>query len=505
MLAPVPACEPSTHDLPAEIAGVLDRARAAQATWGALCTDERARRIRPLADVFARRRAGIVDVVCTENGKPRVEAVFHEVVAATQLVIWACDAAPGKLAPRVERPAWMPHRRATVAHRPYGVVGVIGPWNVPFYIPTSLVLPALLAGNAVVFKPSERTPRCADMLATCIAELDLPAHLFQIVHGAGDVGAALIDARPDKLLFTGSVQTGRRVMAACARFPIPCSLELGGVDAMIVRADADLELAAAAATWGACFNGGQACCSVERLLVHSDLHDALVARIADKMRQIVPRTDLAPAIDDRQAAVWRDHVADARQRGLQIHAGGHELPGRRHAPTLITGTGIDAAACWREESFGPILAALPFRDDDEAVALHNETDYGLTASIFTGDAAAARQMAPRLRAGAVSVNEIAAMVYGAPELPWGGVGWSGFGRSHGEEGFLDVTWPQVLDEAVVPAAEPKRPWWFPYDDTQATAFDALPDALVAGPLGRARELVRTGRDVMRLLIRSPRL
>lgn len=503
-VVPVPSSEPVV-DLDAEMRARFDRARRAQARWEALSLEERARRIRPLADVFARRGDEIARLVSEENGKPLVEAVFHEVAAVTQLVVWACDAAPRVLGPRAVPLTWMPHRRASVAHRPFGVIAAIGPWNLPIYIPASLVIPSLIAGNAVVLKPSERTPRCGDMLAACLAELDLPDGLFQLVHGEGDVGAALVDARPDKVLFTGSVQTGRRVMAACARFPIPVSLELGGVDAMIVRADADLELAASAATWGACFNGGQACCSVERLLIHEDIFEPLVARIAHKMAQLSPHTDLAPAIDGRQAAIWREHVADARARGLTIHVGGAELTDRRHAPTLVSGHGTADAACWRDESFGPIVAARSFREDDEAVRLHNDTEYGLTASIFTRDPDAARTMARRLRAGAVAVNEIGAMVYGAPELPWGGVGWSGFGRSHGEEGFLDVTWPQVLDEAAIPNAEPKRPWWFPYDDGQAAALGALTHAFVAPPLGRARALAQTVRGIVGVLTRTPRL
>ncbi len=478
----------------------VERARSAAAGWAARTVEERAALLRPLAGRLADDAEQLADLIHTENGKPRSEAMTHDVVASIVLTRWVTEAAPRALAPRSVATPGQPHRRATVVRRPYGVVVAITPWNIPLMIPLSSVLPALLAGNVVVLKPSELTPNTGAALAAHLDALGLPEGVFQLVQGDGAVGAALVDAQPDKVVFTGSVPTGRRVMAACARFPIPVTLELGGVDALIVRADADLELAASAIAWGATFNGGQACCSVERVLVHVDVYGKLLARVTEKLGRIDPRADLGPAVDDRQRGVWSTHLADARARGL-VAAGGDWLGPRTLAPTLVAGEGVLDCVAWREETFGPIVAAAPYRSDDEAVALHDGTPYGLTASVFGRDVTAATALARRLRAGAVAVNEVAATVYAHPQLPWGGVGASGFGRSHGEAGLLDLTWPQVIDTPRLPH-EPKPLWGYPYDDVQERALLAVGHAF-ARPAPRT--VLRAARAVGRLLTHRPRL
>lgn len=472
------------------------RARQAQRQWAALRVQERAARIAPLAGVLAARSEELAELIHAENGKPRSEAMGQEVLNCIRLVQHACRTAPRVLAPRTVK-TLMAHRQSQVHRRPFGVVLIVSPWNIPLYIPLGQVVSALLAGNAVVLKPSELTPRCGAVIAEL---LELPEGLLQVVQGDGTVGAELIAARPDRVCFTGSVATGRKVMAACASFPIPVSLELGGVDAMIVREDADLELAASAATWGATFNGGQACCSVERLLVHRSIHDAFLARVADKMGRIDRRRELAPAIDQRQLRTWIEHVEDARARGLRLRCGGDEVGDRRIAPTLVEAS--PEALCWTDETFGPVVAALPFDDDDDAVRLHDATPFGLTASVFGRDLKAAASLASRLRAGGVAVNDVAATLYASPELPWGGVGASGFGRSHGAEGLLEGTWAQVIDLPRL-GVEPKKPWWYPYDDEQERAFGLMGRAL-AGE-GRVRHAARAGRALLSLVARTPRI
>ncbi|MEU0544900.1 aldehyde dehydrogenase family protein [Nocardia sp. NPDC005978] len=497
------AAEAETADHVA--ATLIARARAAQAGWGALEVGERVRVLAGLPGVLLGNIDRIAAAIVAENGKPRAEALAHEVVPAIAVARHHLDVAVRTLGPsRITSPT-APYRSAVRTHRPYGAVVAIAPWNLPFLIPFSQVLPALIAGNSVVLKPSELTPRVAELLVELITDCGLPEGVLRLAAGDGSLGAALVRARPDKVLFTGSVATGQRVMAAAARFPIPVGLELGGVDAAVVLADADLEFTTSAVAWGATFNGGQACCSIERVLVHADLFEAFRARLEDKLRRVDTRVDLAPAIDDRQREIWRQHVRAARECGLEVR-GGDELPGRKITPALISGDAVTASTVWLEETFGPVVAIAPFDTDEQAVALHNDTEYGLTASVFSADVDRARALAGRLHAGSVAVNDVAATMYSTPEYPWGGVGRSGFGRSHGVDALLDAAWVQVIDAPRGPAFGPKRPWWYPYAPELEDAMRALAAAIAEPRLGtRLRGYGRAGHQLLTMLSRTPKL
>lgn len=501
----------SRRDAPGELpdtvatAGMLELAREAQFAWGALTVAARVQMLETLPQLLFDRMDWIAEVIVAENGKPRAEALAHEVVPAIALARHHLDSAVATLEATRISSATAPYRKAMRTHRPYGVVVAIAPWNLPFLIPFSQVLPALIAGNAVVLKPSELTPRVAAALVELIGDCGLPAGLLQLALGDGAVGAELIAGRPDKVLFTGSVATGRTVMAAAARFPIPVGLELGGIDAAIVLDDADLEFTTSAVAWGANFNGGQACCSIERVLVHESLHDAFLVRLEDKVRRIDVGRDLAPAIDDRQQRIWERHLAAARQDGAQVR-GGEPLRDRHISPALVSGAGVTETDAWREETFGPVTAVARFGSDDEAVALHNATEYGLTASVFSADVGRARALAQRLRAGAVSINDVAATMYSTPELPWGGVGRSGFGRSHGVDALLDASWVQVLDLPRGPASGPKRPWWYPYGPELEDAMRELASSVVTPrAVARLRGYGRAGHLLLGMLSRQPKL
>lgn len=484
---------------------LIARARDAQPAWGALAVEDRVRTLADLPQVLADNLDRISDVIHRENGKPTAEAVAHEAAPAVALARHHLDQAPAVLGDHGIRLPNLPHRSAVRHHRPYGVVVAIAPWNFPFLIPFSQVLPSLLAGNAVVLKPSELSPECGRLLVDLLHETGLPPGLLQVAVGDGVLGAGLVAARPDKVLFTGSVATGRQVMATASRHPIPVGLELGGVDALVVRADADLEFTASAIAWGATFNGGQACCSVERLLVHESIADRLRVRVTDKLRRIDTRHDLGPAIDERQLATWQRHVDAAAVAGLDVD-GGRPLPEGRFAPTLVTGEGVTMSAVWNEETFGPVVAMTTFDSDDTAVALHNATRYGLTASVFSADVAAAQQMARRLNAGAVAVNEVAATMYSSPELPWGGVGESGFGRSHGTDALLDAAWVQVVESPRGPVFGPKRPWWYPYGFELEGAMKDVGRSFAAPTTPqRLTSLARAARQLLPMLTRQRKL
>jgi len=447
----------------------------------------------------------LADLIVEENGKPRVEAYGHEIGPSVVQVRTLCDQAPRILASRTFSPAVLPIRQVTVSPVPLGVVLIISPWNVPLAIPFGQALAALLAGNAVVLKPSEVTPRIGDAIGEVFAACDLPMNLFGVVQGDGGVGAALIAARPDKVLFTGSLATGRKVMAAAAAHPIPVSLELGGVDALVVCEDADVEFASSAIAFGGSFNHGQICASVERVLVHETLREELVSRVVDKLAR-VPARDLGRVTNPAQGEVYDRHLADARRRGLHIRCGGVWRDRDQLEPTVVEGEGIEEALVWREETFGPVVAVATFRHDDEAIRRHDDCAFGLTASVFTTSPERGEHYARHLRVGAVSVNELGATLHTCGEVPWGGVGGSGFGRSHGEEGLLECTRPLVVDRPRWGLPSFKRPWWYPYDPQQRAMMADLARSVGRRSVGeRLRARVRMGRALLRQLVDFPRL
>jgi acyl-CoA reductase-like NAD-dependent aldehyde dehydrogenase len=480
-------------------------ARDAQRVWANVTVQERASRLSGALRALSRRMDEIADLVVEENGKPRVEAIVHEVGGSMHNLAWLCRQGPGVLHTQRRSIGWLPHRCAQVERRPHGVVLVIAPWNFPLSIPMGQVAAALLAGNAVLLKPSEATPRLGQMVSDLFAECDLPQNLLTVIQGDGSVGAALIDLKPDKVCFTGSVATGRKVMASAARFPIPVSLELGGVDAMIVCDDADIELASSAAVWGATFNGGQVCASVERVLVAQSVAERFIQAVHYKLSELRPGRDQGRVTVERQLEVYRAHLADAVDRGLDVRGGGPDGHGG-FRPTTICGPGVASSEVYRDESFGPLIAIRTFRSDDQAVVMHNASPFGLTASVFSGDRNRGLAVAGRLRAGLVSVNDIAASLHAFGELPWGGVGESGFGRSHGPEGLLAMTWPKVVESTRPGLPEFKRPWWYPYDPVQLELLTDFTHLLGRPSLReRARRISGVGSAAARLFVRHPRL
>jgi len=481
-------------------------AREAGRTWAKLPVAERVRRLEPMLTGLIARMDEATALVTDENGKPPVEALSQDVAASIGIARHLLDSAQQILAPRCERNTWFIHRHATVTPRPMGAVLVISPWNIPLVIPLGQTLSALIAGNAVVLKPSEETPRIGALVVDLFKDCDLPDNLLTLVQGDGVVGAALIAARPDKIFFTGSVATGRRVMAAAAAHPVPVSLELGGIDAMIVCEDADLELASSAAVWGGIFNHGQVCASVERLLVHESIYEPLMARMLDKIKRLDPDVDLGLVTADKQKQVYDSHLADARERGLTLRCGGRWLGERKLAPTIIDGADIEQSEVWQQESFGPLIAVAPFRNDEAAIVAHNNTRFGLTASVFSRSPRRAEAIADRLEVGLVAVNELGAALYAQGELPWGGVGESGFGRCHGVEGLLEFTQPHVVDRTRRGFFEFKRPWWYPYDRHQLELLKQFSRLMGERKPRRAvAHLGRAGLALLRQMADHPRL
>ena len=471
---------------PAAICAMMARARAVQPDWARLPMIGRCRAVRRLRDALFHSREEIIGVITRETGKPRVEAIFAEIVLALDTADYFI-----RHAQRWLRRQRVPHRNITLKAKagwiecePVGVVAILSPWNYPLAIPMAELIPALLAGNSVVLKPSELTPWIGSMIGELCIRAGLPEGLVQIVQGDATAGAALVEAGPDKVFFTGSVETGRKIAAACAGRIIPSVLELGGKDPMLVFADADLEVASSAAVWGSFMNCGQACLSVERVYVEQSIaarFTELCVAKAKKLRVGPPsdlESDIGPLIRPRQLERVERQLRDAVERGAKILVGGGRRP--ELGPTFLDPavvTDVDESMdLMREETFGPVLAIRAVASADEAVKFANESPFALSASIWTRDIVRAREVASQLRAGAVMINDVASY-YGIVEAPHGGRGASGWGRTHSRFGFMEMVHAKYVD--VDRLTGRFNAWWFGYTAGLATAADRLTQLLFA--------------------------
>lgn len=472
----------------ADVRAAVARARASADWWAGLGFDGRKQVLTQWRGVITRRLAQLCDLVHQETGKPHGDAQLECALAIDHLA-WAGSHAEKVLGRRrVSSGLLLANQAASVEYLPLGVVGVIGPWNYPVFTPMGSIAYALAAGNTVIFKPSELTPAVGTWLADSLREV-VPDHaVLQVVTGYGETGAALCRAGMDKIAFTGSTATGKRVMAACAETLTPVVIEAGGKDALLVDEDADLEAAADAAAWGAFANAGQTCAGVERVYVHERVHDRFVELLAERARAVHAGTDvdakIGPMTMPRQLDVVRRHVADALARGGQAVVGGAEAVGDRFAqPTVLVDVPEDSEAV-TEETFGPTVTVRKVRDMDEAVELTNGSKYGLGSAIFT--AKRGDDLARRLRTGMTSINSVISFA-GVPSLPFGGVGDSGFGRIHGPDGLREFTYAKAVTRARFKAP------------LNLTTFDRTPaqDSTVATVLlalhGRASQLPKLPR------------
>jgi succinate-semialdehyde dehydrogenase/glutarate-semialdehyde dehydrogenase len=425
---------------PLDVRAAVDAARAAQVEWGALRVAERCRRLKKYRAALADRLPEVLELLQKEAGKSVPDA-FIEASGIFPAATYFLARGPKVLKDRgIDLLATLV-LRAKVRYAPRGVVAIIAPWNYPFLIPTYESFCAWVAGNAVVVKPSEWTPLVLDKAKAIWDEAGMPADLFRVVHGYGDVGSALIDALPDKVHFTGSTRTGKKVAAACGERLIPCTLELGGKAPAIVLEDADLERTARAIVWGRFFNSGQTCIAVERIYAVGSIAEPLTRRLVELSKEIKqgspedPATDLGAMVFPAQLDHVERLVQKAREKGATVETGGERAkgPGRFFPPTILTGVRQDMEIV-KEEAFGPVLPIVRVATEDEAVRLANDSSLGLNAYVFAGSNGRGRRVAERVRAGTVMVNDVV-VNFGFAAIPFGGVKESGIGRSHGAEGL----------------------------------------------------------------------
>jgi acyl-CoA reductase-like NAD-dependent aldehyde dehydrogenase len=484
----IPSIDPATGKVlaqfektpPEAMPKILGEARAAQSGWGALPVEKRCAQLRVLRDCMMASRDMLANTVVAESGKPRVEALFADLFVALDTAQYF-----SKSGAKLLRPERVPHHSSAgkaksgrLIYEPVGVIGIISSWNYPLAIPVSQIVPAVAAGNAVVCKTSDFTPHCGALIEKLFADAGFPKHLVTVIQGGAEVGQALIDAAPDKIMFTGSVAAGRRVAEACAKKLIPSVLELGGKDAMLVLADANLEVAASAAVWGSYTNCGQVCLSVERLFVEQSIEEKFLALCVEKTKKLRlgpgcdPATDVGPLIRPQHVQRMSDLVNEAVTRGARVLCGGKprsDLGANFFEPTVIAGVN-SSMKLFQEETFGPILAVQVVKDSEEVVAYANDSTFALAASVWTSDVKRGQAIAARLHAGAVMVND-AISYFGIAEAPHGGCGASGWGRTHGKAGLLEMVQTKYIDVDLLPGRE--KPWWYRYGADLERAADGF--------------------------------
>nr|WP_051366855.1 aldehyde dehydrogenase family protein [Hamadaea tsunoensis] len=438
-----------------DVAAAVRTAREAGAWWESLGFPERKRRLLRFRALLTRRIPELAALMTAEGGKPRIDSTL-ETFVTIEHIAWAARHARKVLGPRrVGGSLLQPEFAGRLEYRPYGVVGVIGPWNYPLFTPMGSIAYALAAGNAVVFKPSEYTPAVGQWYVDLFREVVPEQPVLQIVHGLGDVGAALCRSGVDKVAFTGSTATGKKVMAACAENLVPVLVECGGKDALIVDADADVKAAADAALWGAMTNAGQSCVGIERVYVHEKVYEPFLKALVGDAEKLTygtdPGEDVGPITMPGQREIIRRHIDDALARGGTAVLGGPDsVRGPVVRPTILVDVPEDSAAVC-EETFGPTMTVAKVASMDEAVAKANAVPYGLGGAVFSKHNGL--KIARRLRAGMVAVNSTFSFAV-LPELPFGGVGQSGFGRIHGADGLREFGRASSIARRRLPSVVP---------------------------------------------------
>ena len=510
----IPVRNPATEELVGEvpvctaeeIGAAVESAHGAQHKWADSSISKRLELLREFQRLLCDQKESVTAVITRETGKPRAEALATEVLVVLEAINFLLASIPGFL-----RPERVPHgspvmklKRGWLLREPYGVIGIISPWNYPFSIPAVETLTALATGNAVVLKPSEFTPFSSLELQKLLYQAGLDRDLFRVITGDGAAGAALLNAGIRKLVFTGSVATGRRVAQAAGARLLPVVLELGGKDPMVVLLDdANIDVASSAAVWGAFMNAGQTCLSVERCYVHESIYERFLQACVGKTQRLRigdgadVDADIGPMIHQRQLQTVQLHVNEAIARGARLLAGGQVLPKlgpNFFAPTILAD--VDhSMQIMREETFGPVLPVRSFKTEDEAVALANDSQFGLAASVWTSNRKRGETLARRLDAGTVMVNDMISC-FGISEAPHGGIKASGIGRTHGRIGIEEMVWPKYLDSDRLPGM--KKLWWYGYGSSFMEQMNGFVELLFSKKLmNRLRGGVKSSRSYLR--------
>ncbi|HUU40402.1 MAG TPA: aldehyde dehydrogenase family protein [Desulfatiglandales bacterium] len=491
-----------------ELTRIFASCRAVQPAWASTPIKERARAMIKVRDYLLDNADDIAAVISQDNGKVKMEALAFEVFPAILAADYYAKNARRFLKDKRLRPGsiLLAYKRSKVVHVPYGVVGIISPWNYPFGIPFHEVVLGLLSGNAVILKTASQTLLVGQKMAECFQKAGLPEDIFHFVNMPGEMaGRAFLENGVDKLFFTGSNSVGKALSSKAAETLTPLSLELGGNDPMLVCADADIHRAVMGAIWGGFTNSGQNCGAVERVYVHQDVYEPFMELLKEKLTGLKVGIwsdfdcDMGVMTTTAQISTVKRHLEDALQKGAKIFAQSGQIDGALNnaLPAVVLTDVNHDMLVMSEETFGPLLPVMKVRDMEEAIALANDSDLGLTASVWSKNRGYAETLARRLEVGVVNINDHL-MSHGMAETPWGGFKSSGNGsRTHGRWGFEEMTQVQVIIKDYFPFAR-RSIWWYPYNKRVYDAFLNLPNLLFGKTPG---EMIKGIRALLALIPR----
>lgn len=468
---------------PAELKSIIERAATVQKIWCGYSVKRRTAVILKVRDILTGQADEIAEIISKDNGKTKIDALSAEVMPAAMAISYYCKNAKSFLRDKKLKAGniFLVNKRSRIINVPYGVVGIISPWNYPFTIPFSEIVMGLLAGNAIILKTASETQLVGLKLKDIFESVGLPENLFNYVNMPGKAaGDGLLDNGIDKLFFTGSVSVGKYLMERASRNLTPLVLELGGNDPMIVCEDADPYRAAMGALWGGFQNAGQSCAGIERIYVHEKIYTEFMSILKEKITNLKPgygldyNSQMGCITTEKQMAVINSHLKDALEKGAAIFAQS-AMPDNKELKNFIPASVVvdvnHKMLLMKEETFGPVVGVMKYKDYDEAITLANDSHLGLTASVWSRNAKLAEKIGRRLEAGAVTVNDHL-MSHGLAETPWGGFKLSGIGRTHGRIGFDEMSRKQVFVKESFTFMK-RNLWWHPYSEKLYKGLNGL--------------------------------
>lgn len=475
-------CETNSVD---DLKQMISNARKTQIEWQKMSVRERTKKVLNIRKYLVNNSEKIAEIISKDNGKTKIDALVTEVLPAAMAISYYCKNAEYFLRDEFLSAGniFLLNKRSKIVRVPFGVVGIISPWNYPFAIPFSEVIMALLAGNAVILKVASETQLVGQEIKNAVESANLPDGIFNYINLPGKIaGNALLENGIDKLFFTGSVAVGKYLMKKASETLTPLVLELGGNDPMIVCEDADPYRAAMGAIWAGFQNAGQSCGGVERIYVHEKIYDLFMSILKSKIEKLKIgygenyNNDIGCMTTKNQVDTVKIHIEDALNKGALLFAQSSQVEkGEQFLPAMVFTNVNHDMLLMKDETFGPVVGVMKFSNYEEAINLANDSYLGLTASVWTKSKKRGEKIARQLKTGAVTINDHL-MSHGLAETPWGGFKQSGIGRTHGKLGFDEMTQPQVIVHDILPFVK-KDLWWHPFNKNLYMGLKGLLDLL----------------------------